>query len=551
MPKLTIDGIEIDVENGTTVIQAAEQLGIEIPRYCYHPGLSIVGQCRICLVEIERMPKLQVACYTPVAEGMVVHTGTDNVLEARQAVLEFLLINHPLDCPVCDQAGECWLQNYYMQHGRYDSRMLEAKVKKQKALPIGPHVILDSERCILCSRCVRFCDEVSKTHELGIFNRGDHSELLPNPGRELDNNYSGNTIDICPVGALTDRDFRFRTRVWYLNETPSICPGCSTGCNIVVHHNDKRTYKAGGIRISRLKPRYNPQVNQWWMCDQGRYGFTFVNAATRLLTPQRRVGGELQELSWEQAAEDIAARLRDAIEKHGRESIGVILSPQMTNEDMYAARRLFHELLDLPHIDYELTPLVPGDEDDFLVKSDKNPNTQGGKELALARPDGHDLAKMLRAAKSGDLKVLYVCHHELLSGFEEKEIEAALSKLELLIFQGTNSNSISQKADYILPAATFVEKDGTFTNFGRRVQRIHKAVEPLAQSRPDWLIFKYLARKLGGSMPYFEAQDVFDAMAEEIPVFAGLSYAMIGEQGVSLDLAHESEKPEEAEEQRG
>ncbi len=220
MPKITIDGTEIEVENGTTVIQAAEQFGIDIPRYCYHPGLSIVGVCRICLVEIERMPKLQVACYTPVTDGMVVQTNNEKVLQARRAVLEFLLINHPLDCPVCDQAGECWLQNFYMQHGLYDSKMVEDKVKKQKALPIGPNVMLDSERCILCSRCVRFCDEITETHELGIFNRGDHAELLPYPGQELDNKYTGNTIDICPVGSLTDKVFRFRTRVWYFTETP-------------------------------------------------------------------------------------------------------------------------------------------------------------------------------------------------------------------------------------------------------------------------------------------------------------------------------------------
>jgi NADH-quinone oxidoreductase subunit G len=546
MPKITIDGIELEVEKGTTVIQAAEKVGIEIPRYCYHPGLSIVGVCRICLVEIERMPKLQVACYTPVTDGMVVHTNNEKVLQARRAVLEFLLINHPLDCPVCDQAGECWLQNYYMQHGLYDSKMVENKVKKHKALVIGPHVMLDSERCILCSRCVRFCDEISKTHELGIFNRGDHAELLPYPGRQLDNKYSGNTIDICPVGALTDRDFRFRTRVWYLSETRSICPGCSNGCNIYVHHNDKRLYKAGGIRISRLKPRYNPDVNQWWMCDEGRYGFTYVDAPSRILFPQKKEKGSWQEVTWNDAIDEVSKRIKEILEKHGPEAVGVILSPQMTNEDLYAARRLFRQTLNLKNVDFDVPALEKGYEDDFLIKADKNPNTEGAKVLQLSAKEsgGYTAAKMLKAASENKLKVLYVCHHDLEKGFSKKEIEKAFSKLELVIFQGSNKNATSVLAHYILPSATYVEKDGTFTNFARRVQRIHKAVEPLGESKPDWVIFRNLSKRLGKSMPYFEAEDVFNAVAETVSAFSGLTYKKIGDQGAILNGQKDLKEPE-------
>jgi NADH-quinone oxidoreductase subunit G len=549
MPKITIDGTTIEVEKGTTVIQAAEQVGIEIPRYCYHPGLSIVGVCRICLVEIEKIPKLQVACYTPVTDGMVVHTNNAKVLEARRAVLEFLLVNHPLDCPVCDQAGECWLQNFYMQHGLYDSKMYEDKVKKHKAMPIGPNVILDSERCILCSRCVRFCDEISKTHELGIFNRGDHAELLPYPGRELDNKYSGNTVDICPVGALTDRDFRFRTRVWYLSETKSVCPGCSNGCNIYVHHNDKRPYKAGGIRISRLKPRYNADVNQWWMCDEGRYGFDHVDAATRLIHPQKKENESLVEISWEEALLDIAKKLNEIIAAHGKKSIGVILSPQMTNEDIFAAGRFFYELLGIENIAFEVQPLEKGYEDNFLIKADKNPNTTGGQTIlsAVLRKKGLPVENMLAAAREKKLKALYICHHDLEKGFQLEKITSALSNLQLVIFHGTNANSTTALANYVLPAASFVEKDGTFINFAHRVQRIFKAVEPLGESKPDWMIFRNLAKKLGKSMPYFEAEDVFAALSGQLSAFSGLSYKAIGDQGAALNGHKEAgEKPAEA-----
>ncbi len=536
MPKITVDRTEIEVEKGTTVIQAAEKLGIEIPRYCYHPGLSNVGVCRICLVEIERMPKLQVACYTPVTDGMVVHTNNQKVLQARKAVLEFLLINHPLDCPVCDQAGECGLQNYYMQHGQYESKMVENKVKKHKAVPIGPHVMLDSERCILCTRCVRFCDEISKTHELGIFNRGDHAELLPYRGQELDNKYSANTIDICPVGALTDRNFRFKTRVWYLNETNSICLGCSTGCNIFLHHNDKRPYKAEGVRISRLKPRYNEDVNQWWMCDEGRYGFTDVDAPSRILYPQKKENGSWHEQTWEDALTEIAQKISEKIAAHGIDSCGVILSPQMTNEALYAAVRFFSKLLNCKNIAFDFPPLKKGHQDNFLIKADKNPNSTGAREIKQSLVgSGLSVTNMLKSAKEKKMEALYICHHDLEKGFSAAEINEALENLALIIFQGTNENSTSLLSHYVLPGASFVETDGTFTNYTRRVQRIHKAVEPIGESKPDWMIIRNLAKKMGKSMPYFDAEDVFNALSEKVEAFKELTYKKISEQGALLN----------------
>ena len=374
-PKITIDGKEIAVAEGTTVIQAAEKLGIFVPRYCYHPGLSIAGNCRICLVDVEKTPKLQIACNTPVTEGMVVHTTNEKVEEGRKSVLEFLLINHPLDCPVCDQSGECDLQNFYMNYGLYDSRFQEEKQKKQKAVPIGPTVMLDAERCILCSRCVRFTDEISKTGEMGIFNRGDEAEIGLYPGKVLDNKYSGNVVDICPVGALTDRDFRFKCRVWYLSTSPSVCNGCSQGCNTELHYVTDRPHLAGGARVMRVKPRYNSQVNQWWMCDEGRYGYKFIDQG-RL----RTVLFKGVERSWEKAGQELS----DALSRGStRGRIGIIPSTQLTTEELFLLRKLLQEKLGASVM--QPSDLV-GDSDQFLIKADKTPNTMGAHLLGLADP---------------------------------------------------------------------------------------------------------------------------------------------------------------------
>src|SRR5436189_6873 len=310
MPKLTINGHAVEVPPGTNLIEAARRVGVEIPHYCYHPGLSIAGQCRLCMVDIEKTPRPTIACNTRAAEGMVVATETDRVKETRKSIMEFHLINHPLDCPVCDQAGECWLQIYYMEHGLYDPRMRDEKVHKPKAVPLGPHVMLDAERCILCSRCVRLCDEVTRTGELGSFDRGDHSEIGLFPGTELANKYSGNVVDICPVGALTDRDFRFAVRVWYLDSAKSVCPGCARGCNIEVHVNRRRPHHNEGRRVARLKPRFNADVNRWWICDDGRYGFAFVDDKTRLVAPARREDGAVGDATWEEAIGAVAGALR-------------------------------------------------------------------------------------------------------------------------------------------------------------------------------------------------------------------------------------------------
>jgi NADH-quinone oxidoreductase subunit G len=276
---LVVDGQPVVVPKGTTVLQAAERIGIVVPHYCYHPGLSVAGNCRMCLVEIEKTPKLQIGCATTATQGMIVRTTTPRVKTTRQGIMEFLLINHPLDCPICDQAGECRLQQYSAEYGTGESRFVEEKIHNEKRYAIGARVTFDGERCIKCTRCIRFCDEVSKTGELGLFERGGHAIIGAFPGRPLDNAYSGNTVDICPVGALTWRPFRFRARVWFLKDTPSVCAGCARGCNV-----NLATYDG---RIHRITPRLNEEVNSYWMCDFGRQSHEPLYARPRL---ERSIG---------------------------------------------------------------------------------------------------------------------------------------------------------------------------------------------------------------------------------------------------------------------
>ena len=527
---LTVDGKSIAVPEGTTVLQACEQAGSPVPFYCYHPGLSIAGNCRICLVEIEKTPKLQIACYTRVAEGMVVRTNSDKALEGRQHVLEFLLANHPLDCPVCDQAGECWLQDYYMEHGLYDQKFNEQKVKKsKKATPIGPNVVLDMDRCILCSRCVRFCDEITKTGELGIFNRGDHAELDVVPGKQLDNNYSGCTVDVCPVGALTDRDFRFKCRVWYLASTNSVCPGCSMGCNIEIHSNRERRERphvAGGARVMRLKPRCNPDVNQWWMCDEGRYGYKTIDE-NRLLAAQVRNGTGPLEVEWEEAlgrVADVLSQLKSAGQLN---RVGVLLSTHLTNEDLYTAKRFFHEL-GVSHV--AVQGATSGSNDDFLIKSDKSPNTRGAQALGLS----FDSMAVLEQARRGELSVLYVFGHDLVKLYGQQAASEVATSLSLLIVQDSNLNASCQLAHVVLPSAVYAEKDGTFTNFQGRVQRIRPAFSPLGQAKPDWQILMELGARLSVPLHFPDAKGVFTELASKEPAFRNLSYETIGDSGALL-----------------
>ena len=533
MPRLTIDGKEIEVEAGTNLIEAARRLGIEVPHYCYHPGLSIAGQCRLCMVDIEKTPRPSIACNTPAADGMVVHTQTERVKDMRRSMMEFHLINHPLDCPVCDQAGECWLQIYYMQHGLYDPRMLDEKVHKPKAVPLGPHVMLDAERCILCSRCVRFCDEITGTGELGIFGRGDHSEIGLFPGQDLENNYSGNVVDICPVGALTDRDFRFRVRVWYLDTTKSICPGCARGCNVEVHVNRKRPHHAEGRRVARLKPRFNDAVNAWWICDVGRYGFDAVDDPSRIRFARR--GDAEVEL------DEALNALLDALRRHTPAEIAILASPDLANEDLFALRRLT-ETLGIRQVAFGVPPAAPTPAaDDFLLRADRHPNTRGAETIL---PAG-DVAAILAAARAGRVKVLWVFQHDLLAaGWSAAETRQALERVDTLVFSGTNDNATSALATLVLPLAAWVERDGTFTNFLGRVQRFRAAVEPLGEARAAWDLLGRLLGPLGVPPAGARAELWFRELATTVSAFAGLTYQSIGDGGAMLAGAPPTTAPE-------
>ena len=526
MPNLNIDGKQIEVPVGTTIIQAADKLGINIPRYCYHPALPVSGNCRICMVEVEKQPKLQISCYTPVTDGMVVKTNSPKVLEVRKTVLEFLLVNHPLDCPVCDQAGECKLQDYYMEHGQYNSRLGDVKVKKEKkAVSIGPTIMLDQERCILCTRCVRFTENISKSHELGVFNRGDHSQLDIYPGKQLDNHYSGNVADICPVGALTDKDFRFKCRVWYLSKTKSICPGCSMGCNITVEWDKTRPHQLKKARVMRLKPRHNPEVNDYWICDQGRYNYHFIDE-NRIGQPQ--FNDEL--ISWDRAVDIMTEALKPFKDLKHTNRIGVIASAQLTNEDLFVVRKFFKETFKGAHVDFRV-PQKTGNSDTFLMKADKNPNTAGA--LNILQPE-IDAAQIMQKARNGEIDLLYVFGQDLASLFGKDALDQISKNVKLFVYQGSNVNETCCYAHLNLPSSVYAEKDGTFTNCQNKVQRIWPAFLPLGEAKGDWEILSMLSAKLGTPLTYHNSQEVFKDLASSIAPFSEMTYENISDKGMIL-----------------
>ncbi|NJD63353.1 MAG: 2Fe-2S iron-sulfur cluster binding domain-containing protein [Deltaproteobacteria bacterium] len=519
MPTFLINGISATVSEGTTILQAANEIGVEIPHYCYHPKLPIAGNCRMCLVEVEKFPKLQIACNTVVTEGMVVRTNTEKVKKAVTGVLEFLLIHHPIDCPICDQAGECGLQNYYMKFGLHKSRYaLEDKVHKKKVQDIGGQIVLDAERCILCSRCVRFLREVTGTCEMEFFNRGDHSEISIYPGKPLSNRYTGNLADICPVGALTNKDFRFKCRVWFLRSAPSICTGCANGCNVFADFK--------GDILYRLRPRRNDAVNQTWMCDFGRFEYKKANEA-RLLTPVLREGGTPAAAAWDSALSATALKFRHAIESHGPESTAVIASPQSSNEELYLAGKLAREVLRTPHFGFSSRTAGDRTSDEFLIRADKNPNSKGAQLLGFTE-EGFE--RTIRAVSEGKVQALLV-FGSVLADLPDGRVAELLSRVSFVAQVGTNDGALSRAAHAVLPSASFAERGGTFTNAAGRVQRFQPGFPPRGRAKNDLEIIAGIASRLGASWSFDGAASVFQAMSAAEAPFAGLSYDSLGDQG--------------------
>jgi NADH-quinone oxidoreductase subunit G len=548
MPTLKIDGTEITVPAQTSIIDAAKEAGIEIPRYCYHPGLSVVGQCRMCQVEVEKMPKLAIACNTPVADGMVVSTKSPKVEKARRAVLEFYLLNHPLDCPICDKGGECPLQDYTLAYGPGESRSVEEKVKRVKHQVLGPHIVFDAERCILCTRCVRFCHEIPKTGELGVFSRGDRSEINLFPGKVLDNAYSGNVIDLCPVGALTSREYRFRSRPWDLvRHTESICPLCSAGCNVSL---DVR-HRQNGEELLRIRPRENPAVNRWWMCDEGRFTFAYLQDPRRLRVPLWRESGRQEEIGWESLLTRLAREVRRISGARGEAQVGCIVSSRHTNEELFLVRRFFREILNTPHLDYRVRPVqfqgADASEDGILRRTDKTANSRGAHELSiLPGRDGLDTLGMIAAAAEGRLRALFIFDEDLVQGLADRPVRGALGRLDLLVTSSLFPTETTSLAHVVLPALGFAEKEGSFTNSQGRIQKIHRALTPPGVTRGIAEVLRDLARQLGWDLGDIEPERVWAAIGDLPGPYQGIGWREWKEIGSLGLLPGESREPSAA-----
>ena len=496
--KMVIDGQAHEFPAGLTILEACQRVGSKVPFFCWHPGLSAPAVCRQCLVEIKGFPKPVPSCYTPVADKMEVVTNSPKALDVRRQMLEFTLLNHPIDCPICDKAGECMLQKHYFDWDARVARNDGSKVRKAKVLDLGRHIVLDQERCILCSRCIRVCNEVARQQDLVMAFRGDRQLLTTAPGQRLDNPYSLNTVDVCPVGALTAKDFRFSMRAWELWATPSVCPGCATGCNIEIH--------AARNVIQRLVPRLNPAVNKYWMCDEGRMTYKRVHH-NRLVSPM--VAGS--PASWDTALAEAARLLGQARDKSPA-TLGVVLSAQLTNEALFAISRLAGEQLRTERV--YLAGAGEGWCDDILVSADKNPNTTGAR--LIGGPTLRTAAELKQDLETRVLTAL------LLVG--EVDAVAPLDWLPTLVVLASQQGPPVAAAAVALPLAMWAETEGSFTNRQGKVQRLHAAIAPAGQARPGWEIAARLGRALGATWTYADAKQVFGEAREKVSLLSGAEW---------------------------
>ena len=557
MAIVTVNGedVELSEDERLNVIQAAQRVGVESPHYCWHPALSVVASCRMCLVELGEkkpdgsvvmQPKLTPACQMPARNGTVVVTNSDKVKQAQAATLEYLLLNHPLDCPTCDQAGECWLQDYSFRFGRAESRLKEPKVLHPDKPYIGDQITLFTDRCVMCTRCVRFTREYSGTNELQVINRGTYSEIDIYPGQPCNNKLAGNVVDLCPVGALCSKDFLYKQRVWWLQTRNSVCPNCSTGCSIYVDQNDEHVY--------RLRPRPNPQAQGHFMCDEGRFGFKYIhdpNRLTRAVIKERGVAtnGEVSTKgSFVPDWSHILGRVRETIAREANEepdAVAAIFSPWMTVEEAYLLAAWLKSISRSVRLTLGPVPIVG--EDDlypkdwrgqpvhpprFVIHAEKCPNRLG-VEMVLQHfqqpPVGFD--PVIDAA-AGKLRAAYVVHPGPGPWLDGDQV-AALSRVQFLVVQDILPSALTEAADVILPGASFAEKDGTFVNHKGLAQTIKRSIRCPAEGYTDGRIFMELAGRVG----LFNARVVRQEIAREIPFFAPLAAGDLSDQGVRLEMA--------------
>ncbi len=528
---VNVDGKDIAVPKGTNMIEAARLVSVEVPHYCYHPKLSVSGNCRMCLVEmglpavdpatkapimdpatgkqkINWMPRPTIACATNASPGLHIRTNTPAVVDCRNSVTEFLLINHPLDCPICDQAGECKLQEHSTAYGRGYSRFVEQKNVKPKRTQLGPRVTLDDERCILCSRCVRFSKEIAKDDVLGFIDRGSYSTLTCYPGKKLENNYSLNTVDICPVGALTSTDFRFKMRVWFLKQTPGIDPESSVGVNTEVWSREGTIY--------RITPRQNDEVNDTWMADSGRVLYKQVKAADRLLAPSINGATTAAEMALKAAADLIKAG-----------KVAIVGSGRSTVEEQFLTKKI----ADAIKAPVSLVSRV-GQGDRILVSADRNPNVRGALVTGLISTlPGQKLATVSADIDAGKVTTVFSVGEDLIGA---GLTAAQLAKVSV-IYLGTHKNSTSDAAKVVIPTLTVFEKSGTFVNQQFRLQKFAKAVPGPADVADDLVTLGNLAAAIVGSVLPSDLAGIWAAMTTEVRTFAGLNYARLPATGQLLD----------------
>ncbi len=555
--KIKVDGREIEVPKvmpdwqgkmqPTTMLQACQIAGIDVPHYCYHPKLPIAGNCRMCLVEFgtpamgpDRKPVLNpdgtpkilrsvlpyepgtprgaIACATPISPGMEIYPSSPATKVMREAVLESLLINHPLDCPICDQAGECKLQEYSVDYGKSASRFVEQKVHKPKQVDLGPRIVLDDERCVLCTRCIRFTKDIVNDDKLGIVNRGSYNTIASYPGTKFDNNYTLNTVDICPVGALTSKDFRFKMRVWFLKETKSICTSCGTGCNTIIGSRENVMY--------RYEPRENDAVNSTWMCDYGRLNYKWINREDRLTKVQgSKVKVQSPEATWVVALKDISEILRKA----ATGSVAIVASARQTTEELYLLKKIGAKF-------NAITDSIPrsGEGDRLLLNPDRNPNSIGARLTGIAAEKmGANLPKIADGIRNGSIKTLIVFGEDVTKHGIGADL---LGKLENLIVSDILPNATTAAAHYLLPGCAHAEKRGSFINVKGRVQRFMQALQPKGASRPEWEFLHELVFNVTGQNGFVTIEGLFNQMAKEVPALNGVTWAALSDTGVTITI---------------